>query len=268
MLYCIKCINRGNVMFDWNAEQYQKFIAERTQPAIDLVNRIDREPQTVFDLGCGPGNSTAILFQRFPQANILGGDSSEDMLIQARENHPQLKYVRFDAQSDFERLNSAFDLIFSNACIQWVPNHEKLLQDMLDSLADNGQLAVQIPLTDKVLMEELINQLINQHSWSAKMSQSSFYHTLEVKDYANILAAKSSNYSLWETTYFHVMPSHQSILDWYQGTGLRPHLSQLSSREQQLFCQELLMMIEEAYPVQKNGEILFPFPRLFFIANK
>lgn len=254
--------------FSWDAKQYEKFLTERTRPAVDLASRIKGSPKKVLDLGCGPGNSTAVLVETFPNAQISGADFSEEMLVQARANLPQLEFIPFDASHDFKNHGKKYDVIFSNACIQWVPNHAKLFKDMFACLNNDGQLALQVPLTDKVLLETLIADLASSEKWLDKMSSASFYHTQSLGDYIEILLEQTSDFELWETCYYHRLPSLQSITDWYRGTGLRPHLGQLSAEEQEIFCQELLEKMKIAYPLQTDGSVIFPFPRLFILARK
>ena len=132
-------------MAQWNSQQYLKFEKERTQPAIDLAARIPLEhPQAVLDIGCGPGNSTHVLAQRFPEANILGVDQSLPMLEQAARQYPDLSFRQLDAHTELPTLGQRFDVVFSNACIQWVPDHPRLLREMMALLRPGGVLAVQV----------------------------------------------------------------------------------------------------------------------------
>ena len=132
---------------NWNSEQYLKFKNERTQPAIDLANRISvQNPKKILDIGCGPGNSTEVLRRKYPDAYILGVDKSEEMIKTAKEKYPNLDFQICDAGAELSKLDHDFDIVFSNACIQWVPNHPQLLREMLGLLNENGVLAVQIPM--------------------------------------------------------------------------------------------------------------------------
>ncbi|NLM74915.1 MAG: methyltransferase domain-containing protein [Clostridiaceae bacterium] len=118
---------------DWNSKQYLKFKTERTQPAIDLVNRINLvSPDKILDIGCGPGNSTQVLSDKFPNAYILGVDKSEDMINAAKKNYPDLNFRICDVSSELPQLDSDFDIVFSNACIHWVTDHRKLIENMLN----------------------------------------------------------------------------------------------------------------------------------------
>jgi len=148
-------------MPEWNAEQYLKYAGERTQPAIDLAARISLEaPERVVDIGCGPGNSTAVLAHRFPGAHILGVDNSEEMIAAAKAAHPGLDFAICDASTELETLDPGFDVAFSNACIQWVPDHPALLRRMLALLRPGGALAIQIPNN----FDEPIHRIITEVS--------------------------------------------------------------------------------------------------------
>ena len=134
-------------MGSWNAGDYLKFGTERTQPAVDLAGRIGlSSPASVLDVGCGPGNSTQVLQARFPEAEIIGIDSSEEMLQAARENLPGLEFLSCDVSCELSALNRRFDVVFSNACIQWVPDHPALLKNLMGLLNPGGVLAVQTPM--------------------------------------------------------------------------------------------------------------------------
>ena len=129
-------------MSSWDAAQYLKFGAQRTQPSRDLAARIPLEqPRKIIDIGCGPGNSTEVLRQRFPQADILGVDSSPEMIRAAAQAHPEMRFQLCDAGTELGTLDRDFDVVFSNACIQWIPNHPKLLREMMQLLRPGGILA-------------------------------------------------------------------------------------------------------------------------------
>ena len=134
-------------MLDWNPEQYEKFIKDRTRPAIDLANRLEvREAKRILDLGCGTGNSTRILKNRFTDAMVIGADNSDEMLAKAKITHPDIEFMSLDAGGDLSEVRGNFDIVFSNACIQWIPNHEILLPKLMLLLRRGGVLAVQIPI--------------------------------------------------------------------------------------------------------------------------
>ncbi len=255
-------------MSDWNSEQYLKFKKERTQPSIDLVNSIKTEnPVNIIDIGCGPGNSTRVLKNKFPNAKVIGADFSPNMIEKAKKENPDIEFVIFDAANDFEKLNTDFDVVFSNACIQWVPNHKKLLSDMMGILKPNGVLAVQVPVTVEQDMHKVRNNVVKQPRWKRIADARTFY-TLNDFEYFDILSEISSDFKIWKTIYYHRMPSYQSILEWYRSTGLKPFFDKLDDEESNLFEKDILSEIEKQFPVQQNGEIIFRFPRLFFTAVK
>lgn len=256
-------------MPEWNAKQYTKFIKERTQPAIDLANRIKLpEPNEIIDIGCGPGNSTRVLYEKFPFAHIIGADNSENMLELAKANNPELDFKLFDANADFDSLEQKFDIVFSNACIQWVPDHKKLIPKMMSILKDGGILAVQIPMNYKEPIHMIISEVVSSAKWKDKFSQPRIFYNLTQSDYFDLLSDISSDFSIWETSYCHIMPSHDSIMEWYKGTGLRPYLSALNETDAKNFESEIYSKVVKAYPAQSNGEIIFRFPRFFFTAAK
>lgn len=255
-------------MFKWNSELYSKFLAERTQPAIDLSKRITTDnPQNIIDIGCGPGNSTKVLADMFPNSRIIGADFSEEMITQARSNYPDIEFIMFDAQNDFPKLTEKFDVIFSNACIQWVPDHKKLIAEMMNALNSGGTLAVQIPMNYSEPIHRIICELAESEKWSC-LSGSRVFHTLTVEEYYDILSGLTDDFSVWQTTYCHSMPSHESIIEWYKGTGLRPYTAQLDEQRAEEFVNDVLSEVKKAYPKQKNGSIIFRFPRFFFTAKK
>lgn len=256
-------------MSDWNAEQYKKFEQQRTLPAADLANSIVcSNIKSAIDIGCGIGNSTAVLKKRFPNAEIIGVDSSDNMIVSARKNHPELKFINLDAGKELSNIDKKFDVVFSNACIQWIPNHKRLLQDMICLLNKNGILAVQIPQQAKHPMHKIIKDIADSEKWSQKIAISRIFNTLSEEEYFDILSEHSSDFRIWETVYFHAIPSHQSILEWYKGTGLRPYLAQLSDSDKLDFEADVFKETVKFYPIQKNGEIIFRFPRLFFTAKR
>lgn len=256
-------------MSDWNAQQYLKFSAQRTQPSIDLAARIPLEhPQKIVDIGCGPANSTLVLQKRFPQAEILGVDSSPEMIAAAKQACPTLRFHQCDASSELPQLGSDFDVVFSNACIQWIPDHPKLLRQMMGLLKPEGILAVQIPINHKEPIHQIIQKLVAGDKWKAHFPQPRIFYQLTMPEYYDLLGEITEHFELWETIYMHAMPSHEAIMEWYRGTGLRPYLAALSPELQREFEQDVLDGVKQAYPVQKDGSVIFPFPRLFFLGER
>lgn len=257
-------------MADWNADQYLKFRAQRTLPAVDLAEKIGlANPETILDIGCGPGNSTAVLRKKYPNAKILGIDVSENMIETAKKTYPDMDFLLLDAGKDLDKLNRTFDAAFSNACIQWIPNHRTLIPSMLSVLNVGGVLAVQIPMNYDEPIHQIIGRLAASDRWREKLGTPRVFHNLPQGEYFDLLAEHASDFTMWQTTYFHRMASHDAIMEWYSGTGLRPYLNALADEaDRARFYKEVFDEVKQAYPVQENGEIIFRFPRLFFTAVK
>ncbi len=256
-------------MPDWSADQYAEFERERTLPAINLADAIPPgKYEKIIDIGCGPGNSSAALRRKFPNAEIVGVDNSESMLAKARKTFPDLKFIKADVSDGLGTINERFDIAFSNACIQWIPNHSSLLIKMMDLLNVGGVLAVQIPLQAKHPMHSIIPSVAGNGKWRDIFKAQRSYNNLTAEEYYDVLSDISSDFSIWETVYMHRMPSHKSIVEWYKGTGLRPYLDVLDDKLAAEFENDILKEVASHYPIRKNGEILFEFPRLFFTAVK
>lgn len=251
-------------MPEWNARQYLKFGAERTRPASDLIARIPAEqPHKILDIGCGPGNSTNALAQRYPDADILGVDSSPVMIEAAAAACPACRFALCDAENELPKLKGGFDIVFSNACIQWVPDHPRVLREAMALLNPGGVLAVQTPHNGREPIHRIIQQVVEE-SWP-DLPRRIFYN-LTPEAYYDLLSPISASVTLWETTYFHILHAHEDIMEWYRGTGLRPYLEQLAEKERPVFEREIFERVKHAYPCQADGDILFRFPRLFFLA--
>lgn len=254
-------------MSDWDSVQYLKFKNERTQPALDLANRVNVEkPTKIIDIGCGPGNSTEILRRRYPDAKILGIDSSENMIAAARKRYSDIEFQLCDAGRELDSIKEKFDIVFSNACIQWIPEHKTLLRNMMSLLKEGGAMAVQIPMNYDEPIHRIILQTAASEKWSGKFSEKRAFYNLSPGGYFDVLSEISSGLSMWQTTYFHIMNSHEDIMEWYRATGMRPYLNALSDSDKAEFESDVKREIIKAYPEQKNGKIIFRFPRLFFIA--
>ena len=255
-------------MADWSAAQYLKFADERTQPAVDLAGRIQRDgAETVVDVGCGPGNSTHVLAQRFPGADVLGVDNSPAMIDQARREHPELRFALCDIATELDHLPGDFDVVFSNACLQWVPDHPRLVPALMRRLRPGGCLAVQVPDHAHAPVHRIIQEVVRRPRWAPHFEEPQIFFTLPQDDYYDLLRPLSAEVTLWQTTYIHLLRAHQEILEWYRGSGLRPYLDQLAGADRADFEQALLDEVVKAFPRQRTGEILFRFTRFFFIAT-
>ncbi len=252
-------------MSDWNPEKYLLFKKQRTQPSIDLANRVrDCSAETIVDIGCGPGNSTAVLKDVFPHAKILGIDNSVNMINKAREQHSDLDFQVCSA----EDLTGSYDLLFSNACLQWIPNHETLIPLLMGKLTENGVLAVQVPMNLNEPLFCIIREVAAEPGWDFENVCFEKNDTLSPEAYFDILSSCSSSFELWETVYYHAMPSHEHLIEWVRGTRLRPYLDVLDENRKVKFEQEILSKAREAYPFTASSEVILKFRRFFFVAHK
>lgn len=252
----------------WDSDLYLQFKAERTQPSMDLARRIPlKHPSKALDVGCGPGNSSRVLADAFPGLRIMGIDSSPEMIAAATAAHPDMTFRLCDAGNLSALGEDGFDILFSNACIQWVPDHARLLADMFSLLRPGGVLAVQIPMNQQEPIHRIIAALAASDEWRDPLAGARTFHTLTQEAYFDILSEKAASFQLWQTTYLHRLPSHDAIMEWYKGTGLRPYLGLLCADRAAAFEKAVLCEVKKEYPVHKNGEIIFRFPRFFFIAT-
>ena len=260
--------DHGSAMPQWDPDLYLAFEKARTQPSIDLAARVDVEaPQRVVDVGCGPGNSTEVLARRWPEAQVVGVDSSAAMLDKARAAHPEWTWVEADATSGLADLGT-FDVVFSNAMIQWVDDQESLLRAMFAALRPGGVLAVQVPSTERMPIRMALVALLATDRWRTRLEGVTAVHSRTARYYYDVLATMTSQVELWVTDYMHVMPTHDALVQWYSGTGLRPYLDHLTDdAERSEFLAEYHDLVAAAYQPQRDGNILFPFHRIFFTAR-
>lgn len=256
-------------MGDWNPYLHKRFEKQRTQPVKDLIHSIELEQvNSVLDIGCGPGNSTEELARRWNNAKIIGIDSSLNMIEQAKVRLPSIRFELIDANEDLSNLGK-FDLVFSNAAIQWMPNHRELITKFYELLNNNGVLAIQLPEVSSMAIQRAVEETAMNVKWSHRFNKSSEFNYDKMDYYYSICAELSKEINLWETDYYHIMDNHQNIIDWYKSTGMKPYLEKLECEEDRLsFEKEVLERITKSYRIQLDGRVLFPFKRLFFIVYK
>jgi trans-aconitate 2-methyltransferase len=254
-------------MSAWNPDLYLRFKSERTQPTIDLVSRIDLvSPKSIADLGCGPGNSTAVLRQRWPQSHILGLDSSEAMIEKARRDYPEIEWKLGDAAA----LDGEYDLVFSNAALQWIPDHERLLSHLMSCVRSGGALASQIPMFKDMPLNLAIEAVASRSRWcEATRSCAALFTYRDPAFYYRLLSGLAGRIDMWTTSYYHVLDSRSALVDFCRSTGLKPYFERLSSDSARAdFEGELSDELESRYELQSDGKVLFPFDRQFFVAYK
>lgn len=253
---------------EWDSEQYLKFKAQRTQPAIDLARRIGlTDPMSILDIGCGPGNSTKVLKDRFPKAHILGVDSSENMIDKAKATYSDIEFKVLDITDENPSLEN-FDIIFSNACLQWIPNHRQFIPKIFKELEKGGVLAVQMPINSQEMLFKIMSETINEDKWNFTSMSEEPNTTLMCEEYFDILSSLTDSFDIWETVYYHNMPSVDAMVEWIKGTRLRPYLNALNSIEAKKLTDEITEKAAKVYKKQKNGEVIFKFRRLFFTATR
>ena len=242
-----------------------KFAGERTQPCRDLVARIALEsPRRIIDLGCGPGNSTEVLAARWPDAEITGLDSSADMIAKARADDSNRCWIIENIERWVESTDAPYDLVFSNAALQWVPDHPGLFPKLMEHVAPGGVLAVQMPGNWDSTAHNIMRNVAAQFPETEKARE---WFTHSTGFYFDAVAPHASSVDLWATEYIHVMDSSDAIVEWYKGTGMRPFLDALSTdADRERFLAIYREAIREAYPARACGKVLFPFRRIFFIA--
>jgi trans-aconitate 2-methyltransferase len=254
----------------WNPQRYLQFSRERELPCRDLINRIAGAPlETIVDLGCGPGNSTGVIREAFPHAEVIGVDSSPEMLSAAKARLPGVKFVQADIGS--WACDPPVDLIFSNAALQWVADHRDMLPRLASTLKPGGYLAVQMPYRDDDSpISRVFRAAEASERWKVYFKKPvRTWSVQQPSDYYRWLCGSCSQIDLWLIDYYHPLPHARAVIDWYRGTGLRPYLDALPSEgERHAFLQYCGDTIKPMYPVQSDGCILFSIRRLFITARQ
>ncbi|MEP7297157.1 MAG: trans-aconitate 2-methyltransferase [Burkholderiales bacterium] len=256
-------------MSDWNPELYRKYEDERTRPARDLLARVALEdPKRIVDLGCGPGNSTELLVERFPNAQVIGTDNSEAMLAGARKRLPACTFEL----SDIAQWQPAVapDLIYANAALQWVGDHAALLPRLFNCLAPGGTLAIQMPDNRDEPTHRLMREVATLDPWSSVIGDAAMVRTkiLALNQYYDLLAADAAEVDVWRTAYQHPMETPAAIVEWVRSTGLRPFIDPLTPAYRDGFLAEYERRIALAYLPRADRRLLLAFPRLFIVAHR
>jgi len=258
----------------WDPAQYLSFADERSRPFFDLTGRVAAaSPRSVVDLGCGPGQLTASLAQRWPGADVLGIDTSADMIAvadgiaeTATERRGTLRF-RVEDVCDW-RADAPVDVIVSNAVLQWVPTHLELLPRWAGWLADGGWLAFQLPGNFDQPSHAILRELASSDRWRDALAGVQLNRqSADAAVYLDLLARAGLAVDAWETTYLHVLTGPDPVTEWYKGTGLRPVLAALDSAQAAEFSSEYGERARAAYPAAPYGTVL-PFRRVFVVAHK
>jgi trans-aconitate 2-methyltransferase len=251
----------------WDPETYLAFEAERTRPARELLARVAAErPLRVADLGCGPGNSTALLAARWPDAELWGIDSSPEMLKAARASGVPARWCEADLEEWVAE--PGYDVLFSNATLQWIAGHEQLLPRLMHGLTEGGILAVQMPRNFTEPSHELIRSVADGQRWARRFDEvRAATHVRSPEKYFAILEPYAARIDLWETTYVQVLEGEDAVYRWMSGTSLRPFVQALAETERTEFLDAYRAALATSYPRRASGVTLFPFRRLFMVVK-
>jgi trans-aconitate 2-methyltransferase len=252
----------------WDPAQYLRFANERMRPALDLLAQVPLDaPARVVDLGCGAGNVTAILKQRFPEADVVGVDGSPAMLEKARATVPD---CRFEAADFFQwQPREAPDLIYSNAALHWVDRHPTLFPRLLSCVAPGGVLAIQMPTMHDTPLRRLPVEIAASARWNEWLSGIvSAPDILSPTEYWDLLRPHATSLEIWQTTYMHALSGENAVMEWASGSSLRPFLDRLPGEQKEAFRQAYAEAVRPHYPRRADGTTILPFQRLFMVARQ
>ncbi|GEL70455.1 methyltransferase domain-containing protein [Myxococcus virescens] len=252
----------------WDPAQYSRFRDERKRPFFDLLSRVDAaSPSQVADLGCGTGDLTRVLAERWPSAQVFGVDASSEMIEAARRG-ASVGSVRFGVAdlADWEP-PAPLDVLVSNAALHWLPDHEVLLGRLVAKLAPGGVLAFQVPANFEAPSHRRVDEVRALPRFASVLAPVRRSSVESLPVYASWLFALGLTVEAWETTYLHVLPGEDAVLEWLLGTTLRPVLAALGEEEARAFVETLRPLLRESYPAQPYGTP-FPFTRRFVVARR
>jgi trans-aconitate 2-methyltransferase len=256
----------------WDPAVYLKFADERLRPGFDLLARVgDLPPGPIVELGCGTGVHSRAIASRWPDRAVSGLDSSAEMLTQAGASPSPVSWVQADIKTWSAPEKAA--LIFTNATLQWLDDHERLFPHLMRQLVPGGILAVQMPRNFDAPSHVLMRETANEAPWAARLAPLLRHDPVARPEiyYDRLISLASGGIDLWETEYLHVLSGPENgesaVLSWVRGTALRPLFTPLDAAEQTEFAKRYDAKLHRAYPRRANGMTLFPFRRLFLVAR-
>ena len=251
----------------WDPDRYLTYADERGRPFVELVNRIRATaPAEVVDLGCGPGNLTGLLAERWPQARVVGLDSSPEMIAKAQESDGRVDFAVADLR-DWQPA-APVDVLVSNATLQWVPGHLELLPALVETVAPGGWFAFQVPGNFDEPSHTIRGDLAAEPPYAAWTADVATPASHDPAAYYDVLAAAGCAVDVWETTYTHVLRGPDPVFTWVSGTGARPTLQALPDELRADFEAQFKRRLAAAYPVRDDGTVLMPFRRVFAVAER
>ena len=253
-------------MAEWDPSVYQRYKAQRDRPSLDLLLQIPRdlEPAQIWDLGCGTGEQAAVLAARHPGAMVHGLDSSESMLAVARERPAAVDWRLGDIAAFAPEVSP--DLIFTNAALQWLPDHQVLFPRLAAALAPGGVFACQMPIAHEGRWRALLSETAADPRWAERLAGVERIAILPDAAYYDLLSP-TCEVDIWSTRYLHVLEGEDAVLEWTRGSSLRPYLERLGDRAG-AFEAAFAARLRDAYPRREDGTTLMAFPRLFIVARR
>jgi len=262
----IKTLSRSDVPHTWDPERYLTYADERGRPFVELVARVGAErPAEIVDLGCGPGNLTALLRTRWPGARIRGLDSSPEMIDRARAVDASIEFEVADLREWVAEADPV-DVLVSNATLQWIPGHLELLPALAAKVRPGGWLAFQLPGTFGDPSHTIRSDLAAEAPYADHTRDVAVPSSHGPEVYLDALAGLGLHVDAWETTYLHVLTSPDPVFTWVSGTGARPTLQALPDDLRPEFEAEFKRRLREAYP-ERDGRVVLPFRRVFVVST-
>jgi len=249
----------------WDPDRYLRFADHRTRPGIELLARVpDVDPRHIVDLGCGTGHLTAMLQARWPGANVTGIDSSVEMIERARRDHPNMTWVVGDVAT--WKPAESVDLIFSNATLHWLDDHEILFRRLRSLLTSDGVLAIQMPDNWNAPTHRVPAEILDDGVWPESARSALMRNRLSTPtDYAQWVQPASMD--LWRTTHYQQLTGNDPVWTWVTGSVLRPVLAELNEDEHERLAEACKEQYRAAYPTDIDGVTTLPFSRLFVVAR-